>query len=86
MKQNPPAEETKSQVDKQPSSKPASPAEFPLWLVTSFVLGLASLVSLVYYFFVKRSKAGGLRREDFSAYQPPEQNRRRNLHMRDWTS
>ncbi|CAG0973177.1 hypothetical protein ANAEL_01294 [Anaerolineales bacterium] len=56
MKQNLPAEETKFQVvDKQPPSKPASPAEIPLWLATSFVLGVVSLVSLIYYFFTRRS-------------------------------
>jgi hypothetical protein len=72
MKQNLPAEETKSQVDKQPFSKPASPAEFPLWLLTSFVLGLASLVSLVYYFFVKRSKPESLH-EPVVPSEPPDQ-------------
>ncbi len=57
MKQTPSAEETKSRSGQQPSSKPASPAEVPLWLMTSLVLGVVSLVSMLYYFFTRRSSS-----------------------------
>lgn len=51
MKQNSTTEEVKSQVDKT-----SSRANLPLWLVTSFALSLVSLVSLIYYFFLRHSK------------------------------
>lgn len=69
MKQNTPAEEVKSQVDKQPPSKPLSAAEIPLWLVTSLVLGFASAVSLVYYFFVKRKRVPA---SSVQPHEPPQ--------------
>jgi hypothetical protein len=61
MKQNSTNEEVKSKADKRTSSQLSSLADLPLWLITSFVLTLVSLVSLVYYFFAKRSKPGSLR-------------------------
>jgi len=72
MKEKPPVEEVESQVDRQPS-KPASAAEIPLWFVTSLVLGFASLVSLVYYFFFKRSGKSHAARPQPVQLQSPEQ-------------
>lgn len=51
MKQNTATEDTKPRVDKTPS-----PANLPLRLVTSFVLSLVSLIAILYYFFLRRSK------------------------------
>jgi len=69
MKQTPTTEEIESQVDKSSSPKTSSPADLPLWLVTSFVLFVVSWVSLVYYFFVKRLKP---RHEKISPSHPLE--------------
>ena len=64
MKQNTATEEAKSQVDKKPYPKLTSLSELPLWLVTSFFLILASLISLIYFFLKGRgskpmAKQGG---------------------------
>lgn len=63
MKQNSTAKEVN---DKTPS-----PANLPFWLVTSFVLSLVSLISIIYYFFLRHSKPKP-RQENFSAPQPHE--------------
>ncbi len=56
----------KSTADKMPSRE-----NLPLWLVTSFVLFLVSLVSIIYYFFQKTSRSRS-RQETFSDSQLPE--------------
>lgn len=58
-------EEVKPQVDQTPS-----PSNLPLWLVSSFVLSLASLISIIYYFFLKRSNSR------------PQQESSSDLHLR----
>ena len=55
MKPNTATEEAKPQVDKKPDSTFTSLAKLPLWLVTSLILLLASLVSLIYFFLKKKS-------------------------------
>lgn len=48
MKQNP--------QGRQQPSKPTSTEKTPLWLTTSLILGFTSVVSLLYYFFFRRSR------------------------------
>jgi 4-amino-4-deoxy-L-arabinose transferase-like glycosyltransferase len=54
MKPNTATEEANPQVDKKPDSIFTSLAKLPLWLVTSLILLLASLVSLIYFFLKKK--------------------------------
>jgi 4-amino-4-deoxy-L-arabinose transferase-like glycosyltransferase len=70
MKQNPATKEAKSQADKKPYSDFTSPSKSPLWFVTSFVLLLASLISLIYV-YLKGSKPRP-RQGNSNAAQPPE--------------
>ncbi len=59
-------EKVKPHVDKT-----SLPSKFPFWLVASFVLSMVSLVSFIYYFFLKRANPKP-RRENFSDPHPLE--------------
>jgi hypothetical protein len=75
MKQNTITEEAKSKVDKKPDSNFTSLAKFPLWLVTSFVLFLASLVSLIYFFLKGREGKSRSQQGNSSVVELPEPKR-----------